>query len=226
MEPARLLVADPPWKFGDRLPGETRGAERQYKCLPVDKIMRFPLPALEKDALLLLWRVSSMQQEALDVARSWGFKVVSEIVWDKVTFASIDPAHLRKVPACGDHPRHEAPRRPRRAVHRAETCDACLQALVAAAEKPHFGMGRTVRASHETCLVAKRGRFVPDSKSVRTRFTAPVGEHSEKPEAFYQIAEQLVRTGRRVELFARKERLAPWDCYGDALARAAPVEGE
>jgi N6-adenosine-specific RNA methylase IME4 len=84
-QPAHLLLADPPWKFGDKLPGKTRGAERNYKCLTPKELAAFPLPPIAPDAILLLWRVASMQQEALSLARAWGFVVKSEIVWLKLT---------------------------------------------------------------------------------------------------------------------------------------------
>jgi N6-adenosine-specific RNA methylase IME4 len=82
---ARVLCADPPWKFGDALPGPGRGATKHYPCMTVADLCAFPLPPLDDDAHLFLWRVASMQQEALDVAKAWGFTVKSEIVWKKIT---------------------------------------------------------------------------------------------------------------------------------------------
>lgn len=82
---ASVLVADPPWKFGDSLPGKGRGAEKHYRCLTVEDIARFPLPTMAPDCVLFLWRVASMQDEALLVARTWGFTVKSELVWVKTT---------------------------------------------------------------------------------------------------------------------------------------------
>ncbi len=81
--PFRLLLADPPWQFDDHLPGPGRGAESHYATMPVDAIMRYPIPLMERTSILLLWRVASMQQEALDVAKAWGFTIKSEIVWVK-----------------------------------------------------------------------------------------------------------------------------------------------
>ena len=79
----KVLLADPPWAFADKLPGETRGAAKNYAVLSLDEIRRFPLPPLADDALLFLWRVSSQPEEALSVARAWGFVPKSEIVWVK-----------------------------------------------------------------------------------------------------------------------------------------------
>jgi N6-adenosine-specific RNA methylase IME4 len=87
---ANVLVADLPWPFGDKLPGGGRGAEKHYKVMSVSDIMRFPLPPLEEIAMLVLWRVASQQQEALDVVKAWGFTVKSEIVWVKTKAGTTD----------------------------------------------------------------------------------------------------------------------------------------
>jgi N6-adenosine-specific RNA methylase IME4 len=168
-----VIEADPPWRFGDSLPGPGRGASKHYPCMSVAKLCAFQIPPLADDALLLLWRVASMQQEALDVVKAWGFKLKSEIIWEKTTKTG----------------------------------------------KPHFGMGRYVRASHEVCLVATRGRWKPKSRSIRSRFSAPVGRHSEKPEAFYELVEQLAE-GPYVRLFARSQRPG-WVSLGNEIREAA-----
>lgn len=168
-----VLEADPPWSFADSLPGSKRGAAKHYSMLGLRDIQRFPLPPLADDALLLLWRVAAMQEEALAVVRAWGFVPKAEIVWRKLTKNG----------------------------------------------RPHFGMGRTVRASHEVCIVATRGRWKPRSRSVRSVFDAPVGRHSEKPEAFYDLVEQLA-DGPYVRLFARAERPG-WVSMGDQIRTEA-----
>lgn len=73
-----ILVADPPWKFRDNLPGKGRGARKHYSCLSLDSIKSFLVDGkidqyIADDALLFLWRVASMQDEALATMRAWGF---------------------------------------------------------------------------------------------------------------------------------------------------------
>lgn len=85
--------------------------------------------------------------------------------------------------------------------------------------KHHFGMGHYVRASHEVCLICTRGKPKILSHSVRSTFAATVGRHSEKPHAFYRIAETLC-AGPRLELFARTHRDG-WTGMGNELAAAA-----
>ena len=209
VEPYRLLVADPPWPFKDKLPGSGRGAARNYRLLTIPDICSFPLPPIADDAALFLWRVGAMQREALDVAEAWGFVVKAELVWEK----------LRRCGACAGSGRSSA----RGEAKRGLLCARCagLGAL------PWFGMGRIVRGAHETCLLATRGRPTRLSASVRSSFSALMPTdargrvvHSAKPDAFFRVAEALYG-GPRVELFARRRR-AGWTCYGDELP---PEEG-
>lgn len=79
-----VLVADPPWKFGDAIQGE-RGASHKYPCMPVDQIARFEIPDMAERSILFMWRVAAMQEEALFVCKAWGFRPYSEIVWHKTT---------------------------------------------------------------------------------------------------------------------------------------------
>lgn len=187
MKPYRCIVADPPWAPRDRLPGKTRGAARQYDVLPTAGICAFLTTheiAVADDAILFLWRLASMQQDALDVARAWDFDVKSEVVWQKLTKNGL----------------------------------------------PWFGMGRTVRASHETCLICVRGRAskVIRAKDIRSTFSAPVpvdenGDyiHSAKPREFFKrVVEPLVGLprigGPYLEIFARERRYG-WDSIGNEL---------
>lgn len=84
-EPFRVLVSDPPWAPADSLPGKSRGAAKNYNVMSIDDLCRFELPPLAPDSVLFLWRLSSMPDEALRLARAWGFRPHSEIVWRKMT---------------------------------------------------------------------------------------------------------------------------------------------
>lgn len=166
----RVLVADPPWRFGDSLPGKSRGASKNYATMTVEQLCDMQIPELADDAYLFLWRVASMVEEAYQVVRHWGFVPKTEIVW-------------RKLRPSG---------------------------------KLHFGMGRITRASHETCIVAVRGRPRPKSLSTRSVFDGIVGRHSEKPEAFFDLVEGLC-DGPYAEIFARRRRPG-WICTGNELS--------
>lgn len=176
-----LIAADCPWAPKDTLPGPGRGAAKHYPVMSTDDLCRLQLPPIAKDAVLLFWRLASMQQDALDVVKAWGFTPKTELVWVKLSASSENIA----------------------------------------TGKLHFGMGRQVRASHETCIIATRGKVQPLNHSTRSVFFAPVGIHSAKPDAFYEIAESLY-AGPRLELFARRERPG-WTTLGDALGTKLEV---
>jgi N6-adenosine-specific RNA methylase IME4 len=80
-----------------------------------------------------------------------------------------------------------------------------------------FGMGRTVRAAHETCLIATKGKYSKLIKNHNTRsvFFAERGKHSAKPDEFYVIVEKLCE-GPYLELFARTPR-SNWTGVGKEL---------
>jgi N6-adenosine-specific RNA methylase IME4 len=215
--PARILVADPPWQFGDATPH--KGAEDHYKCLDIEAIKAFPLPPLADDAILFMWRVGggsekdgSLGDQAYDVVRAWGFTPKSELCWQKTT----------KCKVCDGNGY--------------ATDFLCTDAATGAAKKPHklwceacsgrgykvaFGQGRYVRGSHEICLIATRGKPIFPEEAIRSTFNATRLKHSQKPQLFYDLVEQLYPEGPYVELFARRRREG-WHCYGDEL----PPEGE
>jgi N6-adenosine-specific RNA methylase IME4 len=176
MGPFSVVVADPPWTFGDAL--GKRGAAANYDLLTQPQIESYAGDiglVTDRDALLFMWRVSSQPEEATRTCRAWGFTPKSEIIWVKTT-ASDDP-------------------------------------------KLAFGMGRYVRMSHETCIIAAKGsasRLI-ENKGVRSVIIAPRGEHSAKPDAFYETVESLVGSSARiVEFFARRRRDG-WTCVGNEL---------
>jgi len=60
-----------------------------YDPMTLDAIDALPVAQLaEQQAHLYLWVPASFNREGIGVrvARAWGFGVVSEIVWDKITF--------------------------------------------------------------------------------------------------------------------------------------------
>lgn len=163
-----VICTDPPWKSNDKL--GKRGAAAKYKCMSIAQMIALPRPRAASNAVMFMWRLSSMGEEAYALMRAWGFKPHSEIVWEKKT-------------------KHG---------------------------KDAFGQGRIVRGAHETCIIGVRGKKPPVKLlNIRSRFSAPVGIHSAKPEKFYEIVESLF-DGPYVEMFSRRRRDG-WDCFGDQL---------
>jgi N6-adenosine-specific RNA methylase IME4 len=76
------------------------------------------------------------------------------------------------------------------------------------------GFGGIFAPNVEFVIVGSRGTPRPAIGSTPTRwFNWPRGQHSEKPDAFYDMVEQ-VSPGPYVELFARRARFG-WDYWGD-----------
>jgi len=71
--------------------------------------------------------------------------------------------------------------------------------------KLHFGLGRYFRNATEHVLFGVRGELRTRVDNVRTIFDAPVGEHSEKPEEFYEIVRKASHLPA-VEFFQRRPR--------------------
>lgn len=82
-------------------------------------------------------------------------------------------------------------------------------------QKP--GSGFYVRGRHELLFICTRGSFLPlvdVAPPIGSVVTAPVQEHSRKPDEFYSIIERLYPDCNRIELFARATRDG-WDAWGD-----------
>jgi N6-adenosine-specific RNA methylase IME4 len=84
-----VIVADPPWDFRNySAAGTKKGADPHYAVMSLDAIKALPVDRLAGgDCLLLLWTTGWAMAEgfAQDVARVWGFRPLSEIVWRKLT---------------------------------------------------------------------------------------------------------------------------------------------
>jgi len=83
-------------------------------------------------------------------------------------------------------------------------------------KKPRMGLGRYVRNITEQCVIAVRGNPVLDLPSATSWLEAPAGEHSEKPDAFYELAAKLCPAEPRLEMNARKPREG-WVTSGSEL---------
>lgn len=78
------IVADPPWPYGDSLPGKKRGASTHYGLMTRDDIKALPVSALAADkAHLYLWTPGAFMPEAFETARAWGFDPKQVLTWVK-----------------------------------------------------------------------------------------------------------------------------------------------
>lgn len=80
--------------------------------------------------------------------------------------------------------------------------------------KKQPGVGKYLRNNTEHCVFATRGAAIfPEHVPTASWFVWPRAAHSAKPEAFYDLVEQ-VSPAPRVELFARRNRML-WDTWGN-----------
>jgi len=85
-----IIYADCPWKFNNKNTGGsmTSGSANQYNVLSVEELCKLPIEKIiADDSILFSWWVGSMVEEAITVARAWGFKLktMSGFTWVKKT---------------------------------------------------------------------------------------------------------------------------------------------
>ncbi|AWG55023.1 MT-A70 family methyltransferase [Mycobacteroides abscessus] len=82
----RTILADPPWRFGNRRSGMSpeSGLRHRYYTMALDEICSLPVESVAADsAHLYLWVPSSMLPEGLKVMSAWGFRYTTSITWLK-----------------------------------------------------------------------------------------------------------------------------------------------
>ncbi len=90
---------------------------------------------------------------------------------------------------------------------------SCLLTWV---KPPHgIGLGGTFVQTSEHLLFARRGTLEATKRIDTTWFEYPRGKHSQKPDEFRKMIED-VSPGKRIELFAR-EKIREWDVWGNEI---------
>lgn len=82
--------------------------------------------------------------------------------------------------------------------------------------KPAIGLGYWVRSRHELLLIGTRGEVPAPAAGEQWEsvISAPVGRHSEKPEAFLDMIERLFPSLPKIELNRRGSARPGWDAWG------------
>lgn len=81
-----------------------------------------------------------------------------------------------------------------------------------------------LRNATEHLLFATKGKLELGNHSTPTWLNAPVGAHSEKPGASYELIEKI-SPGPRLELFARNHRPGWDDVWGDEVESTISIPG-
>lgn len=91
--------------------------------------------------------------------------------------------------------------------------------------KDKMGRGQVLRGKTEHCIIATRGKPTINLTNQTTLWQGPgweVREDSRKPDAFFDLVEQLTPAPRYAEIFSRGGRGPLWDCHGDQAGKFAP----
>jgi len=203
---ATLLLADPNWKYANRLTGGGRtrfgsGADGHYECLKAQDIINpaitYDVPALAGPrSILFMWMTFPMMydgqrrrpswkptqtwtrpNDALTVLQGWGFEYSTiGFVWTKEQKGS---------------------------------------------GKLKYGPGHYTASNAEICIIATRGQGVTPAAFGGKRMTPSIirekiMEHSRKPDIHPLIEAMYPGVEKKYELFARRE-YPGWNCSGKEL---------
>ena len=80
-------------------------------------------------------------------------------------------------------------------------------------DKEKIGMGAWLRMQCEFCLVGIKGKPMWNNTKYRDIISEPRREHSRKPDAFYEMVQEIT-IGRRLEYFSRENREG-WEVFGN-----------
>ena len=81
----RVLVADPPWQYGDTREGLNYGAAADhFPTMSMDDLAALPVRDLAMDdAVLFCWATFPLLSKQIEVCEAWGFKYKTAFIWDK-----------------------------------------------------------------------------------------------------------------------------------------------
>jgi N6-adenosine-specific RNA methylase IME4 len=193
----KLIVADPPWGFGDKLTMSSvkRGAASQYSTLTVDQLCALG-PLYLKDctsfsSILGLWVPASLLEDGLKVMDAWGFTLKQVWPWVKTSIKTVIPEDDGELPF---------------QKGRSGLTPGRLG----------FGMGRLGRSCSEIALVGTRGKVYQDVavRNIRSIVWGPIRAHSAKPDMFQEKLQRIYPLGPRLELFGRRP-LEGWTVVGN-----------
>ncbi|WP_257164653.1 MT-A70 family methyltransferase [Bradyrhizobium sp. SRS-191] len=132
---------------------------------------------------------------------------------ERMQVAADDCVHFMWVPACFD-----------KVGHRVMELQGFKYVTQFVWVKPGMGTGYWVRDAHELLLIGVRGKVPAPSLGTQFRsvIDAPRAEHSEKPDAQYEIIEAYFPTLPKIELNARRARPG-WIQWGNEAPVAEAV---
>jgi N6-adenosine-specific RNA methylase IME4 len=174
----RMIAADVPWRYKVRsAKGLGRSAEKHYETMHLHRIARLPVEAYAaKDAHLLFWVTGPFLAIGAHVPIMRSWGFEPTAIWG--VWIKPTKAHFDQGHMFFDG-----------------NMDRVWK----------MGMGHTSRQNAEFVVIGRKGNPKRLSKAVRQIITAPLREHSRKPDEFFINAEAYGE-GPRLELFGREQR--------------------
>jgi N6-adenosine-specific RNA methylase IME4 len=215
----RVIVADPPWPFDDKLTMSDvkRGSESNYDVMTIDDIKGLDIDSItyEQDAVLALWVPSALLKEGIEVMEAWGFTLKQTHIWvktKKVPLKVLVAKFNDLLKAVADTP-----------MDMIKNAFSSIKVMTNKDNYPEetltdilaFGMGRLFRGCHEICLIGTRGspyKYMKN-KSMRSVHFHPTLKHSAKPDNLQIMLEKMFPRIKKLEMFARRDRKG-WTCVG------------
>lgn len=202
-----LILADPPWDYANKA---SRGAaNNHYDTTKYHSLAEIPVGSIAApNSVLIMWYTGNFNQEAIDLAKAWGFtlKTMKGFTWVKLN--KLARAHIEKA------------MRDQLVNGGGFNYEFFIKLLN---EQTRMNGGNYTRANTEDCLIAIKGNGLERlDASIKQVVYAPLDEHSRKPEEVRQRIERLYGDVRRVELFSRTT--APgWAMWGNQAPECADV---
>lgn len=192
---ARLIIADPPWKFKDwsNSGDKTRNPEFHYEVQDIAWIQALPVEMLAaKNAILIMWATNPMLPQAIDVMEYWGFRYCTAGTWVKRTtkngLLGFGTGHVLR-----------------------SSNEPFLIGMRGSVKVP-----KNIRSAIVS-VEGRAGRRIEDHDpwaSIGVTIEAKLRDHSRKPDSFHEMARQLVPDGPAIELFGRQQREG-WTVWGN-----------
>lgn len=225
----RVIVADPPWSFSDKLQMSdvARGAAANYQLMSNSDIKQLPVKDFisPTGTILALWVPSSLLQEGLDTMKAWGFKHKQTYVWVKV---KNDPLKNVRSLFLDIYKIQDAFKEQVSVGKFFKNMKNSIKSITdfnKLRETLAFGMGRLFRQTHEICLIGTSDSKIYKAlknKSQRSVSFAPNLKHSSKPEDLQDSLEIMFPSGNRLEMFARRHRPG-WTCLGNEICNGEDI---
>ena len=176
-----VVLMDPPWQLATANP--TRGVSLGYSQLQDHDISSLPVPQLQKEGgFLFIWTINAKYKWTLDLFEKWGYRMVDEIVWVKMT------VNRRMAKSHGYYLQH------------AKEVGQCMT------DRSNSCTNIELWLFFQVCLVGKKGRDPPGMRQGGVGSDVILADRrgqSQKPEELYELIEALVPHGRYIEIFAR-----------------------